>query len=270
MVLAIAVSSSSGWHFDLKLTVSAHVNSPLLCYASVAYCIAAQEPQGSVTGETTKSKQMLHFSSCHQSCVEVLPRCTAQTVLGVKHWTQEQLQPLEILGAHLFLNVFMYFRHVCLPVRLGAKQLRHHWLWVAIQLMPRAGHELFHPDCRSTKSTNCSEVNSKCPEHSLLICASIAISRFSCCPEQSWQGLADSDAWILKGLMHLWIKHIITVSPLSPEGKGLSHTGQLGRSVIGRFSSEGKIQLCIKQNHPRWESERRTEAKREILEIVCV
>ena len=61
---------------------------------------------------------------------------------------------------------------------------------------------------------------------------------------------------------------MIRVSQLSPEGKGLSHTGQLGRSVIGRFSSAGKIQLCIEQNHSRSECERCTEAKREILEII--
>jgi len=32
-----------------------------------------------------------------------------------------------------------------LPVRLGAKQLWHYRLGIAVQLMPCAGHEFFHP-----------------------------------------------------------------------------------------------------------------------------
>ena len=40
-------------------------------------------------------------------------------------------------------------------------------------------------------------------------------------------------------LLRIWASMAMSRFSCCPEGKGLSHTGQFGRNVIGRFSSNG-------------------------------
>ena len=174
----LAVAVSSGWsshHVWFR-----HFWNPGI-HMSWGERLAAKEPQGSVTGETTKSKQMLHFSSSF--------RFRMRLAKGCKEWKLQrevEVRKVGTLHSYDLLAVWMWVKILDhhgssqlqffvnskilvkargwwwmmsslnfetvwnglrphLSVRLGAKQLWHHWLGIAVKLMPCARHELLHP-----------------------------------------------------------------------------------------------------------------------------